>query len=68
MNAIQILRKSGGLATKVEQAVALHDACPDCKGHGGNVYYPEQPCPGCGFTTFDSVGVEEVQRKSTEGR
>jgi len=65
---IDILRESDGRADLVEKAVAMHDACPHCKGCGGETYYPECPCSECGFTVFDSFGVEEVHRIKKEGR
>lgn len=57
--AIDILKESGGRADLVIKAVRMHMACP-CDGGGACAYYPEQPCPNCGFTFADSVGVEKV--------
>jgi len=65
MKAIDYLKRHKGPLVPpkdVEKAMQLHDACPDCGGAGGAPIHPEQPCPGCGFTFADSVGLEDVPR------
>lgn len=66
MKAIDVLRESKGQADLVEKAATLHDACTECKGRGGAPYYPECPCSECGFTAFDSFGIEGIPRKTNE--
>ena len=58
--AIDILREAKGEVEATERAVRMHMACEECKGQGGNCYYPEDPCSTCGFNYADSFGVEEI--------
>lgn len=68
MKAIDYLRKHDHPwtplvpAEDVQRAAALHDACKSCGGFGGTCYYPELPCPECGFTFADSYGLEKIER------
>ena len=63
--AIDMLRSAIVVDDDIMQKVlALHDACSNCKGAGGAIYlYPECPCHECGFTVFDSCGVEDIPRR-----
>ena len=57
--AIDILRESDGRADLVRKAVRMHMDCK-CEGGGASCYYPECPCPVCGFNCFDSYSVEPI--------
>lgn len=60
VKAIDILHDSEDDPNLIEKAVRMHMECPSCQGCGGAVYYPEAPCPECGFTFADSLGVENI--------
>lgn len=57
--AIDLLREAEADGESVMEAVRLHMMC-GCQGGGASCYYPEAPCPDCGFNCFDSLGVEAV--------
>lgn len=60
VKAIDILLSSKDDPDLTEEAVRMHMECTHCQGCGGAVYYPESPCPECGFTFADSLGVENI--------
>jgi hypothetical protein len=69
MRAVDYLTRDKGIVVAVEdvkKAMELHDSCRTCKGAGGGAW-PERPCPECGLTLFDSLGLVHALRPTVLG-